>query len=367
MKPVNAQILREYDEKCRYLEEFNEKITELIIDLLQVNKIKVHSINHRIKTKESMIGKIEKTDLEYNKLDDVLDICGVRIITYFVDDVSRVSKIIEREFDIDWDNSTDKGKLLDPDRFGYRSVHYLVSLNKKRLKLAEYHRFSGCKVEIQIRSILQHAWAEMEHDLGYKSKLSVPKDIRRQFSRLAGLLELADDEFIDIRKNLTRYEKSISEIIKKSPEHVLIDKVSLSSYIAKSDLVREIDEGVMKVYSATELEFKTDYIGNLVNTYLYFGDKDVSQLESELLSYKDDIPKLAKHVGARHGKSTYKTLSAGISIFYLCYLLALKDKSKTKVLDYIENRKLQNSNKDAAMGAKDFAEYLMRFNKRKDV
>ena len=65
----------------------------------------------------------------------------------------------------------------------------------ERMVLRENKAFEGLKCEIQIRSVLQHAWAEIEHDLGYKSELTIPKEVRRSFSRLAGLLELGDKEF----------------------------------------------------------------------------------------------------------------------------------------------------------------------------
>jgi hypothetical protein len=61
--------------------------------------------------------------------------------------------------------------------------------------LVEYSTHTGVQFEVQIRSTLQHAWAEIEHDRGYKSEVEVARAVRRRFSRLAGLLELADYEF----------------------------------------------------------------------------------------------------------------------------------------------------------------------------
>ena len=105
----------------------------------------------------------------------------MRIITYFAEEVDAVAQLIEREFTIDRKNSIDKRMALDPDQFGYLSVHYIVSLAANRSQLPEYAALSGLSAEIQIRSILQHAWAEIEHDLGYKSQTAVPRDVVRQF------------------------------------------------------------------------------------------------------------------------------------------------------------------------------------------
>jgi len=74
-------------------------------------------------------------------------------------------------------------------------VHYLVSLSPQRVTLPEYARYAGLIAEIQARTILQHAWAEIEHDIQYKSVDTIPTGIRRRFMALAGLLEIADREF----------------------------------------------------------------------------------------------------------------------------------------------------------------------------
>jgi len=159
------RIMKEYDEKIRLYTEFGEKLKLLIRDIIKAKKQPYHSITFRPKEKTSLSRKISKPESEYAELADITDIAGLRIITYFGDDVDKIAQMIEEEFDVDRENTIDKRLLLDPDRFGYLSLHYVISLEKGRAKLIEYAKFQGLKAEIQIRSILQHAWAEIEHDL----------------------------------------------------------------------------------------------------------------------------------------------------------------------------------------------------------
>jgi putative GTP pyrophosphokinase len=207
------EILKEYDKKQDLYGEFTATIEKLLLDLLNRYQIRVLSVTSRIKTRESLENKINIESRKYLNLDKVTDICGLRIITYYPDEIDSVCSLITNEFYIDLKNSVDKRALLDPDRFGYLSVHYIVKLNNDRLHLTEYRKFADFKAEIQVRSILQHAWAEIEHDLGYKKKNAIPAPIRRRFSRLAGLLELADNEFVHIRNELSDYTNSMTQMI----------------------------------------------------------------------------------------------------------------------------------------------------------
>ncbi|WP_414714812.1 GTP pyrophosphokinase, partial [Sporosarcina koreensis] len=181
---------------------------------------------------------------------DITDTVGVRVITYFNDDVDKIAKVIEREFEVDRENSIDK-RVTDPDRFGYSSLHYVVNFNADRVKFIEYKDFKEVKFEIQIRSILQHAWAEIEHDLGYKSKNEVPKEIRRDFSRIAGLLEIADNEFMRIKNFLDNYSRVMGTKIRDLDLNVPIDKVTLMEYVATSQVVKEI---LIKMCSAIGID-----------------------------------------------------------------------------------------------------------------
>ena len=119
------KILDEFLTKTKLFNGFKDKTYSLINDLLYVNKIQAHQITCRVKNKESLLSKIERKKHKYSFLNDITDIIGIRIITYFEDDVDKIAKIIENEFEIDRKNSVDR-RELEADKFGYRSLHYVV-------------------------------------------------------------------------------------------------------------------------------------------------------------------------------------------------------------------------------------------------
>lgn len=220
-------IVADFDKNhSRYL-QFTDKIEQLLKQLLLIEDIHYHSISGRVKERSSLEKKLRKGRGKYANLGDVTDLTGIRIITYFSGDVDAIARVIEGEFEVDWSNSIDKRAVIEEDRFGYLSLHYVVSLSSSRTQLIENKYLKGLKAEIQIRSILQHAWAEIEHDLGYKSQEKIPREIRRSFSRVAGLLETADLEFMHIRKRLGKLEEELILQMEKNPSSVQITKTSL--------------------------------------------------------------------------------------------------------------------------------------------
>ena len=322
-------ILNEYDQQCALFEEFTSVTERLILDLLKSNNLRIHSVTSRVKTKQSISDKIKKSsEYTYQRLSDVHDVCGIRIITYYPDEVDSVAEVIQKEFRIDYSASVDKRTLLDPDRFGYLSLHYIAELSPQRLLLTEYSRFKKCINEIQIRSILQHTWAEIEHDLGYKTKLAVPRHIRRRFSQLAGLLELADDTFVQIRNTLSDYESNMSDIIKKTPELVQIDQVSLLTFAEQSKILIQIDEEIASRVGTTltetsSSEFLTAQIPILDSVNI----KSIADLSNRLTTNKNGILKIAppflKTKAPKKDIDQY-ALIRGLGIRYLGFLLLLE-------------------------------------------
>ncbi|MBN8733229.1 MAG: hypothetical protein J0L64_22030 [Acidobacteria bacterium] len=193
-----ARILAEYDEKSPLYSEFL-KVVELIVKEVCQSKAVTSLVSGRVKARVSLEAKIRFKGAKYTRLVDITDIAGVRVIVPYREDSGRIAKALMAEFKVDPVNSRDKSNDLGVEQFGYQSIHLIVSLTEARATLPEYSRFEGMKAEIQVRSIVQHAWAQIEHGLGYKSQGGVPVEVRRRMSRLAAVLELADQEFSSIR------------------------------------------------------------------------------------------------------------------------------------------------------------------------
>ena len=207
--------------------------------LLAQHGIAVQLVSSRTKDVESLQKKLARPDKIYARLTDITDLVGIRVATCFEDAIDDVARVIEQAWRVDFTHSTDKLRFVDH-RFGYRSLHYVCAPHDDA-GLPEGFRF-----EIQIRTVLQHAWAEVEHDLGYKASTAVPELIRRRFSRIASLLEIADQEFVSIRNDLVRYEQEVRDALEHPDRSPEVDIVSLRA-VVRTDVVDTLDRGLSRV------------------------------------------------------------------------------------------------------------------------
>jgi len=166
----------------------------------------------RAKTVSSFAEKTWRKAKYTDPLYQITDLCGARIITETGDDVERMCEYIRDHFLIDEANSLDAQTRLSAGEFGYLSMHYIVQLSDEFLtdttlmdkETAKALR--GLKTEIQVRTLLQHAWASISHDRIYKSEFTVPDNWRRELARVAALLEHADSSFGTVVKRLDTYK-----------------------------------------------------------------------------------------------------------------------------------------------------------------
>ena len=109
----SEMILDEYHEKLPVYEKMKTVILRLLQSCLEENHILVSGLEARVKTEQSLAGKLELKGFKYRSLDDITDVVGARIITFYSDEVDIISALAEKLFEIDWDNSVDKRKMLE--------------------------------------------------------------------------------------------------------------------------------------------------------------------------------------------------------------------------------------------------------------
>lgn len=314
-----SKLLADYNGCISLYRDYEVACHDLLLKLLATEGLRVHSVTSRTKDVDSLQRKVLQEGKDYQALTDITDLVGLRVITIFADEVDRIGALIEREFSTDPDNSVDKRKALDPDRFGYLSVHYVCRFSLARGALTEYRRFGDLTCEIQVRSILQHAWAEIEHDLGYKTPAAIPVITRRQFYRLAGLLELADDEFINIRNALNSYADDVQRLIPREPETIRIDKVSLQAFLRGPSVAQRIEDELARAAGADIVESPSD-MELVVEQMQYIGLRTIEELRIALEVQSSAILSLFKARLISHKHGTWNPWR-GVSVFYLFQLL----------------------------------------------
>lgn len=227
-----------YRERRSLYLEFVRCIRSLLEEALRGGEIRTHSIEARAKTIDSFARKaglphpLDPTRPKYeDPLADITDMAGVRVITFLPTAVAQVGSAVQAEFHV-IEQEDKYERLAQEQRFGYTSVHYLVRLSDNRTSLLEYRRFAGLVGEIQVRTILQHAWAEIEHDIEYKRADGVAGSVRRRFMAVAGMLEIVDREFQAIQDEVRLTRRAATESVEKGR----LDRAALTADTLRSYL-----------------------------------------------------------------------------------------------------------------------------------
>jgi len=221
--------------------EFSAKLSELLAELLRQEPIEYQAIEQRAKTVESLRDKLTRPAKRYeNGLSDITDLSGLRIITYTLSEATGTCALVQREFKIIPQHSVDKGALLAPAEFGYRFRHYVAELGATRFELAEWKRFSGLRFEIQIRTVLEHAWAAIDHALRYKREADVPREQKRVLFRLSALLELADENFDSLKRGQTLLSQDAENRIDNRDDTLELNIVTYAAYARTSIALQDL-------------------------------------------------------------------------------------------------------------------------------
>lgn len=188
------------------LHRVTDDAVALLTDLIDEAGINYLTVSGRAKSPASFAAKARRYEEEGREADprtEITDQVGTRIITYVRSDVEAVADLLREHFTILDDRDMGK-ETASEGRFGYSSRHLLISLDPPGPDGQRPPYDPTRCISVQLRTVLQHAWAEFEHDVRYKGTVppeQVP-DLDRRFTLAAGLLELADNEFTTIRDRL---------------------------------------------------------------------------------------------------------------------------------------------------------------------
>lgn len=206
--PDRKQLEKQY-------KQYSNKFEHLLYDLqhdfrLELLKIPLHvTVKNRVKEFNSVYMKVLAKNIDFNNaLFSLTDILGLRIICPFIEDVKTVESYIRSSCKIVEEER--KGENFSFREFGYESIHFLIEIPEKLRNKYSIDKNFCC--EVQIRTILQDAWAEVEHELVYKAEFS-PYDepLKRKLAALNANLSLSDIIFQEIRD----YQRQLHTELKK--------------------------------------------------------------------------------------------------------------------------------------------------------
>ncbi len=307
LDPHAQELLAQYRSLLPIYSELDRVIPEKLKEFFAEAGIIVAAVEHRVKEEGSLAGKLKLKGGKYRDIFDITDLVGIRVITFYIDDVDKVASAVERLYEVDWENSVDKRKLLEIDTFGYLSLHYIC-----------YLKGTGYRFEVQMRTVLQHAWANMNHDTGYKSGVEVPREYLRNLNRLAGVLELADEQFSKIRMELTDYRRRVKALVASGN----LDEVPLDGDTFRNFLELDPFRGLnRRIASVNQAEIQAVPLMPFLSVFKALGCKTLGDISRMMKEYSEGAYQIACY---QIGLTDLDIISSSLGPQDLCIAAILK-------------------------------------------
>lgn len=313
-----TMLMEEYEELLPILKEVQKVVVNKLQDCVAEAGIYVDGVASRIKTADSLAGKLAKKGHKYSSIADITDLMGARIITFYTDDVDKISSLVDKYFIVDWANSVDKRKTHELDSFGYNSLHYICQIPKEMFFDPAHPQINDIKFEIQMRTALQHVWATINHDTGYKTDVEIPKEHLRNLLRLAGMLELADEEFSRIRTEINDYRRMVQNLVADGQfDSVTLDGDSFESYLE----LKPFDKLNKRIAAINQAEIVPASLEGYMQIFKMFGFKTLGDLDTMIKENSEAAYTLAAH---QIGRTDLDILSSSVAIQNLCSVYMVK-------------------------------------------
>lgn len=227
---------RTYQEQHPLYERWAEALAALVTQLLAAHGLKVDHIEHRAKDVASLVRRV-KHRVPPQDLASIPDLAGVRVVVHYANDKASAWKILADALSPLLRMSHQNRAQAEPDRFGYSSDHLVVKLDRRRAALPEWHDYQKLIAEIQIRTVLEHAWAVVSHDLVYKANFPIPAELRRKINATSAILEQQDGGFVALRRERDQASADmLSTVSTGDLSEIAIDEFSLWALLESREL-----------------------------------------------------------------------------------------------------------------------------------
>jgi len=181
----------EYHANQAGYEALRDEVKFALDAAMEVAGIRTHDISARVKGLASLRDKAARKAWA-NPLTEASDIVGARVVVLFRTDVPRATQIVRNQFQVLKED--DKLSEAHASMFGYSGVHVDARLGDIHAG-PRYDAIKGYQFEVQVRTIVEDAWAAVSHVLEYKGRSSIPEHLQRDFYALSGLFYIADQHF----------------------------------------------------------------------------------------------------------------------------------------------------------------------------
>ncbi|MCL2010099.1 MAG: RelA/SpoT domain-containing protein [Synergistaceae bacterium] len=216
-----------YVEKLSLYEEYSSRIRNLVEDLVERDDIEVCGIEGWAKAPAEVVKSLNAHYAadDPDGLGSISDLVTVRVLLRFPEDVQKVEDIICSEFNVDFNRSITSGGLEDPFRFGYPAVLYTLALSENRSSLREWQKYKELPFRLELRTVLQEAWATISPRVNMSVDSISEKKFKRKLVRLAALLEEADEGFLSLWEEV----KDVSVLVPPTSEPEIARNVSVAA------------------------------------------------------------------------------------------------------------------------------------------
>ncbi|GAB2482992.1 (p)ppGpp synthetase [Comamonas humi] len=218
------EFLAYYEDRLSCLDAAAEAYGNLLSSILAtLPAVNIAKIEWRVKNADECIRKfkrkyrnaLDEEQQSYAIKDYISDLVGVRVVCLYEDEPPIIMQAVREYFDVI--EITDKTAPMEDteSEFGYKGIHMDLRLNSTQMQAPQHQAYASQAFELQIRTIIQDSWSELDHQIKYKK--SIPTNLKRRINILSALFELADREFLQIR-NETNLALSLGQT--EAPEDV---------------------------------------------------------------------------------------------------------------------------------------------------